>query len=88
MEQLVPTISISDALILQWLDETGEEELDFIAEELHEPYGHIMSRLMLLKRKGLIHVRNKYGELLVSLTVQGKQAVHYLWPEVHEYSFK
>lgn len=83
MDKVAKNISTNDALILQCLDETGEEELDFIAEELHEPKGHIVSRLMSLKRKGLIHIRNKYGEILVSLTGQGKLTMRYLWPETY-----
>jgi len=83
MEKVTPTISANDALILQRLGEVGEEELDYIAEELCEPRGSILYRLAALKRKGLIHIRNKYGEIIVSLTSQGRQAIHYLWPEAY-----
>ena len=83
MELLTTNISTNDALILQCLDETGEEEMNFIAEELHEPKGRVSSRLMSLKKKGLVHIRSKYGEILVSLTIQGKLAMRYLWPEAY-----
>lgn len=85
MEKIAPTISASDALILQRLGEVGEEELDYIAEELKEPRGRVMHQLATLKKRGLVHVYNKYGELLISLTTKGRQAIRYLWPEAYAY---
>ncbi len=86
MEKIASTISASDALILQRLGEVGEEDLGYIAEELSEPRGRIVHQLATLKKKGLVHVNNKYGELIISLTSQGKQAIHYLWPEAQVYA--
>ena len=86
MEKLAPTISVNDALILQRLSEVGEEDLNYIADELHESRGRIIHQLAALKRKGLIHITNTYGELMISLTVRGKRAIRYLWPEAQVYA--
>lgn len=83
MEQIAPTITANDALILQRLGELGEEELDYIAKELAEPRGRIVWQLTTLKRKGLVHIHNKYGEIVVGLTRLGRQTIHYLWPEAY-----
>ena len=83
MNQLTATISTSDALLLQQLSEAGEEEVNDIVEELREPRGRIMQQLTALKRRGLVHMYNKYGEIIITLTSQGRQAIHYLWPEAY-----
>ena len=83
MNQLTATISTSDALILQQLSEAGEEEVNDIVEELREPRGRIMQQLTALKRRGLVHIYNKYGEIIITLTSQGRPAIHYLWPEAY-----
>lgn len=83
MDHLTASISTRDALILQQLSDTGEEEVNDIIEELHEPRERIMRQLATLKRRGLVHIYSKYGEIIITLTGRGRQAVHYLWPEAY-----
>lgn len=85
MKNLAPTLSTNDALILQSLGETGEEEVNDIAKELSEPRGRIVHQLAVLKRKGLIRIINKYGEPIISLTTKGRRAISYIWPEAYAY---
>ena len=83
MDHLTATISTRDALILQQLSDAGEEEVNDIVEELHEPRGRVMRQLAALKRRGLVHIYTKYGEIIIALTGRGRQAIHYLWPEAY-----
>lgn len=83
MTKTLAQISASDALMLQEIGEIGEEELAYIAEELHEPRNYVISQLSKLRHKGLIQIGYRYGETVVRLTNQGRHIIKYYWPEAY-----
>ncbi len=83
MKKELGNLSTNEAMLLQWLGEVGEEELGDIAKEMNDPRPKVMAQLTNLKKRGLVSIRNKYGEVLVSLSNQGKQIVNYLWPDMY-----
>lgn len=81
MNNTIKTLSAREALILQQLSEAGEDQLEDMTQELHEPRGRVLSCLYALRKKGLVEIMTKGGEVFVALTNKGKRSINYIWPE-------
>lgn len=68
-----------DILILQQIHESGEDDATALSQELHESRAKIIARLHALRQKGLVVIRDVYGEIIVSLSPKGLGMVKYLW---------
>lgn len=79
-----PTINLSgeDALVLQIISESGEEDIVSLERSLGISRGRVLASLESLRRKGLITVRRISGDWWVRISTKGKQLTHYVWPEL------
>lgn len=75
-------LSPKDAILLQYIDEQGEEDVTSLAKELREPRGAVMARLKSLRQKGLVVIKDTYHGMLIQLSQRGKQTLRYMWPEM------
>lgn len=79
-----PTINLSndDALVLQQISESGEEDVMSLASGLGMHRGRIMAILNSLRRKGLITIERTAGEWWVQISQKGKELSTYVWPDM------
>ena len=75
-------LTTDEALVLQQIIESGEEDLTGLTESLQMSRPKLMSQLSRLKNKGLIKIKTTTGDWWVSMSRRGKQTIHYLWPEM------
>lgn len=75
-------LTTDEALVLQQIIESGEEDLTSLTESLQMSRPKLMSQLSRLKNKGLIKIKTTTGDWWVSMSRRGKQTIHYLWPEM------
>ena len=75
-------LSNEDALVLQQISESGEEDVQNLAQSLGMQRGRVMASLESLRRKGLIVVQRTAGDWWVKVSTKGKQLSHYVWPEM------
>jgi len=78
LNNLTPT----DALILQQIAETGEETLTELMYDTGMSQGMLHSLLCHLKKKGLVVLNYSYEAIYVSLSKQGRRAMHEVWPSL------
>lgn len=78
-----PRINLTseDALVLQLISESGEEDLVSLQQSLGMNRGRLLAILKNLRRKGLITTRRISGDWWVYISGKGKQLTHYVWPE-------
>ncbi|HTK39339.1 MAG TPA: MarR family winged helix-turn-helix transcriptional regulator [Patescibacteria group bacterium] len=79
-----PQISLSseDAMVLQLISESGEEDIISLERSLGMNRGRVMASLESLRRKGLISIQRISGDWWVHISAKGKQLTHHVWPEL------
>ena len=75
------TLSNDDALILQQISESGEEDLGSLASSLNMKRGRVQASLDSLRRKGLIDIQRTAGEWWVNISSRGKALMQYIWSD-------
>lgn len=78
-----PKISLSteDALVLQQISESGEEDIVSLQQLLGMRRGKVVACLERLRRKGLITVQRTASDWWVHMSSKGKELTSYVWPE-------
>ncbi len=76
------TISNEEAIVLQQISESGEEDLVSLARGLRMHRSRVMQHLEHLKHKGLITIKATYGDWWVRTSAEGTRLVRYMWPEM------
>lgn len=76
------TISNEEAIVLQQISESGEEDLVSLARGLRMHRSRVMRHLEHLKHKGLITIKATYGDWWVRTSAEGTRLVRYMWPEM------
>ncbi len=71
-----------DALVLQQISESGEEDVASLSQTLGMQRGRVMASIESLRRKGLIIVQRTASDWWVRVSSRGKQLSHYVWPEM------
>jgi predicted transcriptional regulator len=66
------------ALVLQQIDEMGEEDFDNLNESMRFGRGYLGHILQNLQHKGLIIIRGDW----VSLSSKGRKTTELIWPEL------
>lgn len=81
--QAVPsrTLSLSEAIVLQQVNEDGEDDTSSLARALGMTPAHTLNVIEHLQRKGLVDAFGGYDGLWVRLTRKGRRLIRYLWPE-------
>ncbi|HJP96507.1 MAG TPA: hypothetical protein VJ843_03995 [Candidatus Saccharimonadales bacterium] len=69
------------ALVLQQVNESGEEDLDTLSESLRVDKKRLAHIVQALHHKGLIYFSRNYQEPWIRLSAKGRQLVRYVWPE-------
>lgn len=79
-----PTINLSndDALVLQQISESGEEDVMSLASGLGMNRGRIMAIIDRLRRKGLITIERTASDWWVQVSQKGKELSSYVWPDM------
>lgn len=69
------------ALVLQQIDESGQEDFDGLSQALHIARRRVMHIVSSLQRRGLVRLTQEtaYGPL-IELSRSGKRLIHYMWP--------
>lgn len=75
-------LSPKEAILLQHIDEQGEEDITSLANELKEPKGAVLARLRSLRQKGLVIIKDSYQGMWIQLSQKGKLTLRYIWPEM------
>ncbi len=71
-----------EAIVLQQINESGEEDIVSLSSELRMSRQCIVRHLSHLKRKGLITVKAAYGDWWVRTSAKGSYVIRYMWPEL------
>lgn len=71
-----------DAMVLQQISESGEEDVISLSQTLGMRRGRVIASIESLRRKGLIVVQRTAGDWWVRVSSKGKQLSHYVWPEM------
>lgn len=84
-----PRINLSneDAMVLQQISETGEEDLVSLARNLDMRRARVMASLESLRRKGLITIQRTASDWWVHMSSKGKAMSTYIWPEMAHPAF-
>lgn len=69
------------ALIIQIIEEFGEEDLDNLAMSLHFDHHRLLEIMKSLQRKGFVKLRSTGYGTAASLSRKGYAAARLLWPE-------
>lgn len=75
-------LSSEDAMVLQQISESGEEDVISLSQVLGMRRGRVMVSIERLRRKGLIVVQRTASDWWVQVSMKGKQLSHYVWPEM------
>lgn len=75
-------LSNEDAMVLQLISETGEEDLANLSRSLGMRRARVMASLESLRRKGLITIQRTASDWWVHISSKGKQMSTYIWPEM------
>jgi DNA-binding MarR family transcriptional regulator len=74
-------VPVDYALVLQQINEVGEEDLTSLSETLRLSRGRLLHILEALKHKGLISViGSSYGAVMIRLSRKGQKYISQLWP--------
>lgn len=71
-----------DALVLQLISESGEEDVISLEQSLNMNRGRVLASLESLRHKGLITIRRISGDWWVRISSKGKRLTNYMWPEL------
>jgi predicted transcriptional regulator len=66
------------ALVLQQIEEAGEEDIDNLNESLRFGRGRLTHILKNLQHKGLINIRGEW----ITLSAKGRKVSRLIWPEL------
>jgi DNA-binding MarR family transcriptional regulator len=80
-EPITMKLSTDEAIILQQISETGEEDVVSLAQTFGMKRKHIMSSLERLRKKGLISIQRTADDWWVHMSSKGKELARYVWPE-------
>lgn len=75
------TLSTDDALVLQQINEDGQNDVITLARRLGMRNKKVTQSLNKLSQKGLIRTVEFYGQIKVRLSRQGQNLMNYIWPE-------
>lgn len=75
-------ITNEEALVLQQISESGEEDVASLATGLRMNRSRVARTLEKLKHKGLIIIKSTYNDLWVRTSAKGTRLIHYMWPEM------
>lgn len=69
------------ALVMQQIDESGQEDFDNLAQTLHIARRRVVHIVSSLQHRGLVQLTHQtaYGPL-IELSRNGKRLMQYLWP--------
>lgn len=70
-------------MILQQINQTGEEDIISLEQALGMQRGRLLARLEHLRRKGLITIQRTASDWWVQMSSKGKQVSTYIWPEAN-----
>jgi DNA-binding MarR family transcriptional regulator len=74
-------VPVDYALVLQQINEAGEEDLASLSETLRLSRAGLLHIIDALKHKGLISVvSSSYGAVWIHLSRKGKKYINQLWP--------
>ncbi len=76
------TITNEEAIVLQQISESGEEDIMSLTTSLRMTRARVMQHLEHLKYKGLITIKATYGDWWVRTSAKGTRLVRYMWPEM------
>lgn len=82
MKKRTVNLSTEDALVLQQISESGEEDVVSLSRGLGIKRQRIMKSIEHLKSKGLIVVKHAADDWWVYMSGRGKQLAHYIWPDM------
>lgn len=71
------------ALVLQQVEENGQEDFTNLAESLHIDRKRLTHIVQALQHKGLIRVKRAAQGTWISLSKRGQRLMDSLWPESH-----
>lgn len=77
----VRTMPEDYALVLQQVDESGEEDLTTLAESLRLDKTRLSHIVESLRNKGLVSIEYSAHDIYVRLSTKGKKLIEMLWPE-------
>jgi DNA-binding MarR family transcriptional regulator len=70
------------ALVMQQIEEDGEEDFENLAETLRFDRGRLMNIISSLQHKGLLIVRYTQSGIWLKLSHKGKKLSGLIWPEL------
>lgn len=76
------TLSTEEALVLQHISESGEDDIIGVSRSLRMSRQRVASLLTHLKHKGLVRIKTAYGDWWVQTSRKGSQLVRSMWPEL------
>lgn len=78
-----PNVNLSneDALVLQQISESGEEDVVSLSEGLGMKSSRVRASIESLRRKGLVTVQRTASDWWVQVSTKGKELTRYVWPE-------
>ncbi len=82
MKQPVVNLSTEDALVLQQISESGEEDVISLSRSLGIGRQRVMVSLERLRQKGLVKIKRTADDWWIYLSTKGKQLSSYVWPEM------
>jgi len=82
MKQPVVNLSTEDALVLQQISESGEEDVVSLSRNLGMRRGRVLASLERLRQKGLVKISRTADDWWVYISAKGKQLTHYVWPDM------
>lgn len=71
------------ALVLQQVDEIGEENFTTLTESLCLDSARLSHIVRSLKNKGLVKISHTAQGTLISLSSKGRRLIETIWPEAH-----
>jgi len=74
--------SEDQALLLQVIEEHGEEEVESLAASLRLERSRLFNMLISLQRKGLIRIKSTGYGTVASLSRKGRKTTRLLWPDL------
>jgi len=81
-ERININLSTYEALILQQIAETGEEDVLSLSGVLGLKHQQVMNTLEQLRKKGLISIQRTASDWWVHASSKGKEFSRYIWPEM------
>ena len=81
MKQPIVNLSNEDALVLQQISETGEEDVISLAENLGMRRKRVIASLERLRQKGLVKIQRQADYLWVYMSAKGKDLTRHIWSE-------